>query len=356
MHFISLFPSFLFLFIVTIDCASAYYHSCTPYAECRDVFQCPYFVGLLQNPTIPQHIIIGEVRRRQCGFSVANPAVCCSRKSLTDATLRNHRNLHLLPMDQCGIPWGFRIANGETSRINEAPWMALLFYQTAETIEFFCGGSLISERYVLSAAHCVLKTLIGVRLGEYDILSNEDCDQLTYYCNPPSQDFYIDTIVIPSSFDQKSDHINDIALIRLSGKADISRVNVRPICLPLEGNKNFQHEMFIISGWGSNKTGERSRFLMKAEVPMLPLSLCQKLYANFNLNSKHLCAGGKEEDSCGGDSGGPLTSKMYIGNMPRYTQYGIISFGPVSCGTLGMPGVYTNVVFYMKWILNNLEP
>lgn len=74
------------------------------------------------------------------------------------------------------------------------------------------------------------------------------------------------------------------------------------------------------------------------------------------ISSNQICAGGYQgKDSCGGDSGGPLTTVNKFDELPRYIQYGIVSYGPRHCGTEGKPGIYTRVFKYMTWILDSIK-
>lgn len=77
---------------------------------------------------------------------------------------------------------------------------------------------------------------------------------------------------------------------------------------------------------------------------------------SLKINDKQLCAGGlHDKDSCAGDSGGPLLYPGKVGSTGvRYVQRGIVSFGSKRCG-ISLPGVYTNVAYYMDWILNNIR-
>lgn len=76
-------------------------------------------------------------------------------------------------------------------------------------------------------------------------------------------------------------------------------------------------------------------------------------YRKYNVGLE-FCAGEKNKDSCGGDSGGPFVIQTEYKDISSYIQYGIVSRGPVNCGS-GKPGVYTDVMEYMKWILNNIK-
>jgi secreted trypsin-like serine protease len=96
--------------------------------------------------------------------------------------------------------------------------------------------------------------------------------------------------------------------------------------------------------------------LLKTRVPGKELQACADKYRPHNviLVRSQLCAGGSalRQDSCKGDSGGPL--KMFVG--ARMFQVGVVSFGTSKCATEGYPGVYTRVGRYMKWILDTIKP
>jgi secreted trypsin-like serine protease len=105
--------------------------------------------------------------------------------------------------------------------------------------------------------------------------------------------------------------------------------------------------------------------LLEVEVPVMPQEQCASVYSRssasyrrpIRIASSQICAGGvNAQDSCGGDSGGPLIFKGEVNLRPRFVQYGIVSFGPRSCGIKGIPGVYTKVAFYVDWILSNMKP
>lgn len=93
-------------------------------------------------------------------------------------------------------------------------------------------------------------------------------------------------------------------------------------------------------------------------VPRVENSECAPYYnATTKLSVNQLCAGGKkEQDSCTGDSGGPLTVEYTADGGFRTLQYGIVSLGPRICGTEGFPAVYTRVDKYIGWILDNMKP
>lgn len=105
-------------------------------------------------------------------------------------------------------------------------------------------------------------------------------------------------------------------------------------------------------------SGYKSTELLKVSIPVIPNRECKILYRRHSpISHKQICAGGVlGRDSCGGDSGGPLKYVTRVNGESKYVQYGVVSYGPRHCGAEGQPGIYTNVVYYMDWILDHLKP
>ncbi|KAH8381281.1 hypothetical protein KR093_001716, partial [Drosophila rubida] len=254
------------------------------------------------------------------------------------------------------------VANGDFTRAGEFPWMALLKYDT-EGRPFLCGGSLISDRFVLTAAHCTTTAakIIGVRVGEHN-LGTENVRPLrpgrpTKYL-PSFQEFRIEDIRTHPNFERHSNSY-DIAVIKLNRSVTFAR-HITPICLPIE-NKSQDialNQRFYISGWGrsSETKSSASSTLLKAVVTRQDLDVCRKYYTSATLNQNHICAvGDRKQETCRGDSGGPLFSKNSFKNTTRFVQYGVISFGGLSCGiNQNQPGVFASVLDMLPWITQNL--
>ncbi|XP_017773669.1 PREDICTED: venom protease-like [Nicrophorus vespilloides] len=336
---------------------------------CVEIRRCPYFADLLDRSVIPRpKHVIDTIRTFQCGFKDNTPLVCCQKEQATSLQAAKppdtskHRNRVLVPQDDCGpIANEFRITGGREAGLYEFPWMALLAYKTDKSgHEFRCDGSLINDRYVLTAAHCIYNmTLAGVRLGEHNINTRVDCSSVTGKCAPPVQDFYIEDVTlhpdyVPASFG------NDIALIRLATPVKFAN-NVQPICLPFGSlsEMSLVGKFAMVAGWGVTETGFKSPQLLKTLLPVVSNDECDRIYRKYaNVTMKQLCAGGAMgRDTCGGDSGGPLYHVSLVeGGEPRYVQHGVVSYGPRHCGTDGQPAVYTRISYYMDWILDNLKP
>ncbi|KAJ8960286.1 hypothetical protein NQ318_004011 [Aromia moschata] len=306
---------------------------------------------------------VNKLMQYLCGYQESIAQVCCppetivieGEDALPDVT--GHSNLRLLPPD-CGlIETESRIRNGENAELLEFPWMAILSYNTSKGVKFNCGGSIINENYILTAAHCIAGTpdpLLGVRVGEYDTSSEKDCEDDT--CNPPVQDLIIEKI-IPHPQYNTTFYANDIALLRVS-KINFTVENAKPICLPTtEDLRDQKLKTAVVTGWGFTRPFTRkASVLQKVALPVQNLSTCIDAYRplkQVKLSNKQLCVGGTErKDSCGGDSGGPLQVPVHFDGEDRYVQHGIVSIGHAYCGTVGYPGIFTRVASHVKWILD----
>lgn len=104
-------------------------------------------------------------------------------------------------------------------------------------------------------------------------------------------------------------------------------------------------------------SGSESNVKLKVRVPVVNKTECAKVFNRVDreIINKQMCAGGNSgQDSCRGDSGGPL-----MGRAPRLDNWiavGVVSYGPSPCGTPGWPGVYTRVGAYVDWILSKIRP
>ncbi|CAG9789268.1 unnamed protein product [Diatraea saccharalis] len=281
--------------------------------------------------------------------------------------VQNHPNLRLLPTTNCGIYDSDRVFGGNRTRLYEMPWMVLLAYDSPRGRKLSCGGTLISEWYVLTAAHCVsflgerLK-FKGVVLGEYDVRKDPDCERIEeqQFCAPSVRNVSVETVVAHKGYSPQT-LVDDIALLRLSEPADFNLESMSPVCLPFTSKlqtEDLVGRSGIVAGWGATEDGLQSPVLLSVDLPIVGNKECQDAYnGNPRIYDRQLCAGGiQDKDSCGGDSGGPL---MYPGSVglkgARYVQRGIVSYGSKRCGLGGLPGVYTRLAYYMDWILDNMH-
>ncbi|XP_015982875.2 tissue-type plasminogen activator isoform X2 [Rousettus aegyptiacus] len=252
----------------------------------------------------------------------------------------------------------FRIKGGLFSDITSHPWQAALFVQTRRSSgkKLFCGGTLISSCWVLSAAHCVerypphhLKVVLG---RTYREVPGEE-----------EQIFEVEKYIIHKKFDADT-YDNDIALLKL--KSDSLQCaqesdTVRTVCLPEADLQLPDWTECELSGYGKHDAFSPfySHRLKEGHVRLYPSSRCtsQHLF-NKTITNNMLCAGDTRSggnqanlhDACEGDSGGPLVCE----NDGHMTLVGIISWG-IGCGKKDVPGVYTKVANYLGWIQDTMR-
>ncbi|XP_072165248.1 apolipoprotein(a)-like [Diadema setosum] len=227
-----------------------------------------------------------------------------------------------------------RIIGGTNAKRGNWPWQAQLVLKGSG---HYCGGTLVDEYHVLSAAHCFQrygKRSFKVRLGEHNQRIDEGSEQ----------EFDIECLYKHADYDSRTTN-NDIALLRLNRPAVITQ-HVTPACLPSEGEFQPNHQCWI-SGWG-NLGDSYPNTLQEARVPLLPRSTCRRpnVYGN-KLTPQMFCAGFLQGgvDSCDGDSGGPLVcEKEGIWKVVGVTSWGY------GCAQPNAPGVYAEVTQFLPWI------
>jgi trypsin len=224
-----------------------------------------------------------------------------------------------------------RIVGGEHTKIEKHPWQVALQARG----QFFCGGSIIAERWILTAAHCFEHSQ---RIGNWRAKAGATNYVKDNVWAP------IVRIVIHPKYDA-STYENDIALVKLDTKAAgkvIPRAEASmsvPVGEPLE-----------VTGWGAiTEDGEGSKVLQKVEVPYADTSACNAREAyNGRIRAGMLCAGypAGGKDACQGDSGGPL---VWYSQSEGPFLVGVVSWGE-GCARELKYGVYTRVSAYNDWI------
>ncbi|XP_017016827.2 serine protease grass-like [Drosophila kikkawai] len=277
-------------------------------------------------------------------------AVCCE-------DLVNDSGLELLKQSEqeCGDYSQDLVSNGIEVEMGTRPWMALLEYDDP-MFRFQCGATLITPRYILTAAHCINDDMISVRLGEHRISSDKDCRAFgsQVLCMPSPQDIGIEKTIVHANFN-KEKIIYDIALIRLERPAEITR-NVKTICLPLYEDVQgsiLGRSVQLVTGWGIYNNRDYSDVPIEAPISRLHPSEC-RTGRHVVLLENQLCFNSSGKDSCRGDSGGPLSFPYIYKGLQRFVQMGIVSYGPQECGSEGT-AVYTDVMWFLPWITQNIE-
>lgn len=233
-----------------------------------------------------------------------------------------------------------RIVGGEAVTKGEIPWQVALIAHPSG--QLFCGGSILSHLWVITAAHCVAEAQgsFFIRVGEYDMYTKEDTEQDHEVLKSHIYPRYNTTVSL---------YNHDIALLYLKTPITFSTM-VRPICL---GPRSFTEALkksaspATVSGWGRRRfLGAMSDVLQKVEVPFIERAQCI-VSSSFRITPFMFCAGyhSKAKDACQGDSGGPHANSLYN----TWFLTGIVSWGE-ECAKEGKYGVYTRVSLYYSWI------
>ncbi|XP_054169324.1 clotting factor G beta subunit-like [Oppia nitens] len=256
------------------------------------------------------------------------------------------------------------IVGGISSQPNTWPWIVSIYERQGydNRPRFICGGTIINEHYILSAAHCFVRYGQGVgRIRPNRFVIKVGAHRLS---DPKIAFIELSHINVHKDYSSMQ-HYNDIALLKVRHKIEFLPT-VGPICLPI-GSKFAKFEEFIgrptkLVGWGATRFGGPvSDELREVNVNIIDNKDCHRNYTQLNglqngfpngINHLLMCAGiiGGGKDSCQGDSGGPLA--MAIDD--QWYEMGIVSFG-YKCAEPGFPGIYTRVKHHMDWIQQNTK-
>lgn len=267
---------------------------------------------------------------------------------------------------QCGkpaiAPKESRIVGGEVAIKNSWPWQIHLGYTSSflglfESTQFICGGSIIGNKWIVTAAHCVANDLTAskytVRVGQHDSSVSEST----------AKDYKVKRIIKHSSYNTNNMD-NDIALLELSTSITYSTA-VSPVCLPGVESDPSSGTQVITTGWGETSAYGKvegspvvravpnravSRLLRQVKLNIVSRTNCNaRDYYNGQILNSMVCAGITGKDACQGDSGGPLVAKNAAGT---YELVGVVSWGE-GCGAVKRPGVFSRVGKFVSWIKQN---
>ncbi|XP_065333429.1 trypsin-1-like [Cloeon dipterum] len=247
-----------------------------------------------------------------------------------------------------------RVLGGTQASINEFPYMLAIISSksTSGENDGFCGGSLISSQYIITAAHCLKQyTVHHAILGTLRPLDTASAGytKIVISAKKPHEGFTYSLLD------------NDIALLTLATSAPTGVANIRPVLLPRRSFDavNLVGRSGLLTGWGkiNDDPGTYlSSNLLKVSVPIVENTICRGDYGSVYINDKKVCVDtdGGAIGACHGDSGGPLT---YYDTVNKETvQIGVMNFGSSSGCQSGFRTVYTRVTNYTQWIANNGGP
>ncbi|XP_064082784.1 trypsin-1-like isoform X2 [Macrobrachium nipponense] len=245
-----------------------------------------------------------------------------------------------------------RIVGGEPVNRGEFPWQVSiqLKYGSDTRGMHFCGGTLVGDSWVMTAAHCTkdidYKDVVVVT-GAWDL-------------KEPNTEYRVSKVLVADYNVLSLQH--DMALLKLDldhPVNTVSRANQQAIPIAMESRTEASvGQRCAISGWGKLQSGGKlPHVLMAADVEVKSDADCSQAFSNgiFTVFPTNLCAGGGERDACQGDSGGPLVCcNTTTSDVSSCRLSGVVSWG-IGCATPGIPGVYTEVAHYKEWIKSVIQ-
>ncbi|KAL0274876.1 UNVERIFIED_CONTAM: hypothetical protein PYX00_002903 [Menopon gallinae] len=249
---------------------------------------------------------------------------------------------------QCGIQNEIlvnRIVGGETAS-KYYPWVAAIFLRN----KFHCGGSVINNKFILTAGHCMTRATTGnirVIIGPKNL-----AEEKQYFDEQLDSSLKIENIIVHENYTTNYIYAdNDIALIKLRDPI-VFTDKIYPVCLPdKEGQDDPTNANVTVLGWGKTEHNMNSPTLRQAVLNVMPEDECKKVpKIGHHIASSMVCAYGPQKDSCQGDSGGPLLRE----NNGIMEQIGIVSWG-IGCAYPNRPGIYTRLKSYLDWVYQHTK-
>ncbi|KAL6262142.1 hypothetical protein P5V15_007239 [Pogonomyrmex californicus] len=244
----------------------------------------------------------------------------------------------------CGLGRKTRIIGGNVTNVFDYPWIVSM----SEKGKFYCAGTVITRKHILTAAHCVRG--FDIKTIKLILMDND-----RPFIGSSAIIRYIKSATIHENFHSYSFN-NDIAIIEMNEPVSLNDI-VRTACLPEDKTIDYTGALATVIGWG--RTGETkpvSDELRKVNLPILSKEECDQAgYAKNRISENMFCAGYIEgiggQDACYGDSGGPLHVKGIYGQLE---VIGIVSWGR-GCGRPNFPGVFTKLTNYIAWIRDHID-
>ncbi|XP_031633859.1 trypsin-4-like [Contarinia nasturtii] len=230
-----------------------------------------------------------------------------------------------------------RIVGGFLIDIKQVPWQAA--FETRDS-HHICGACIISDRWLLTAAHCLAESMVPLESLIIRTDSSVSGEGGTIH--------NIKRIIPHENYNPQTIEY-DFALIELTDSIEFNNKLAKPIALPNAYEILRDDTMCLVSGWGLTlKETESSKYLRGVEVPIVNQEKCRKLYRGF-ITSSMICAGYDEgmKDACTGDSGGPLAAIDETDGSA--VLIGVVSWGS-GCAQPNYPGVYGRVETIRDWI------
>lgn len=277
----------------------------------------------------------------------------CGKRPLFEARgLKDQKEEELLESYR-----GSRIVGGIDAEVASAPWQVMLYKRSPQ--ELLCGASLISDQWILTAAHCILYPPWNKNFTINDILVRLGKHNRAKFERGVEKIVAIDNIIVHPKYNWKENLNRDIALLHMKRPITFSN-EIHPICLPSKDvAKTLMTEGYKgrVTGWGNLRESVNPlarnlpTVLQQIHLPIVDQNTCRSS-TSIRITDNMFCAGFKPEDSergdaCEGDSGGPFIMKYPAED--RWYQIGIVSWGE-GCDRDGKYGFYTHVFRLGRWI------
>lgn len=375
-------------------------------------------------PWLYEDLIEGRLDTRQlCGTRYLSQQYRLGRRGEGEEELQQQQHLGLEPNHNPNLKQRqqanlFYIVGGDEVEDDQFwPWSVAIYELDPLNGHkaFICSGSLISDKFILTAAHCIQQSRFDILTADEVFLKiasvRLDDDRAQFY--------HVESVFVHPEYsvDRKA---NDIALLKLARNQHLP-LRARPICLPsnVANRIDFTDQQVTVIGWGktnamqgneptrlidaesdqatlnnelegeqisvnnndrrgsnyhyhtdynnnNNNMNQTNDTLLQAEVRVTSTDQCNRNYSKLeiswlNIDEHFLCASDPQgkKDACQGDSGGPLMWNNQQGLLEHITsekwyQLGLVSFGH-GCANSQYPGVYTRISYYMPWILKIVE-
>jgi len=243
--------------------------------------------------------------------------------------------------ENCGISSGRRIVSGQNADEHEYPWQISMHHNAYDM--HACGGSLVTDQWVVTAAHCVAgngwdsPSDFRITLGEHHLTQDNGREVSRNVQKIIKHENYVDGAPWP----------NDIAMLKLSQPVSLGG-HIKTVCLPHSSEEFTNADECWITGWGDSKGTANENILQEIVADIRTNADCASAWGKNSILDTNICNSDGSSGSCSGDSGGPLQCTR----NGRFNLVGVVSWGTSDCTTPGYPGVYTRVTSYTNWIAN----
>ncbi|XP_060800742.1 trypsin-1-like [Amyelois transitella] len=223
------------------------------------------------------------------------------------------------------------IIGGDEVDIKQYPFQAGVFYSD----DFYCGGSIISEEYIITCGYCVASN----DTKDYQIKVG------TTHLSEGGTVYNVSALIYHPYFVLEELDYN-VALVRTTGKMKIDGTTVKPVQLANSDSVLKPGDNIVVTGWGAMQNGSLSNSLRALAMPVTTQEYCTESYKHLvNITDRMFCAGFEKggKGVCAGDGGGPAVEEK------SNVQYGLITFSN-GCAEAGFPGGFINISALRDWI------